>query len=67
MHPVRRKRRLEVDEEYEEFDDDTDDMSEDEDFEEFFGNGRGSQRDEQSNIQMLDDDALFGLMKKLLM
>jgi hypothetical protein len=65
MHPVRRKRRLEVDEEYEEFDDDTDDMSEDEDFEEFFGNGRGSQRDEQSNIQMLDDDALFGLMKKL--
>ena len=40
-------------------------MSEDEDVGEFAEDGTESQRDGQSNIQTLDDDAVFGLFKKL--
>jgi len=56
MPPLRRKRHVEVDEEYEEFEDDADNMSDDEDAED----EPESQRDEE----MLDDDAVFGLFKK---
>jgi len=60
MPPLRRKRHVEVDEEYEEFEDDADNMSDDEDAEEFAEDEPESQRDEE----MLDDDAVFGLFKK---
>ena len=56
MPPLRRKRHVEVDEEYDEFEDDADNMSDDEDAED----EPESQRDEE----MLDDDAVFGLFKK---
>ena len=60
MPPLRRKRHVEVDEEYEKFEDDADNMSDDEDAEEFSEDEPESQRDEE----MLDDDAVFGLFKK---
>lgn len=71
MPPARRKQRVEVQEEFAEFDDDTDhsseDKDEDDDFEEFVTNERGSQsqREKQPNIEMIDDEALFGVIKKL--
>jgi len=57
MPPLRRKRHVEVDEEYEEFEDDADNMSDDEDAEEFSEDEPESQRDEE----MLDDDAFLVL------
>ena len=60
MPLVRRNRHVEVDEDYEDFDDDTDEMSEDDAFEEGSGDATQRQRDEE----MLDDDAVFGLFKK---
>ncbi|XP_039841646.1 uncharacterized protein LOC120701911 [Panicum virgatum] len=60
MPPLRRKRHVEVEEEYDEFEDDADNMSDDEDAEEFAEDEPESQRDEE----MLDDDAVFGLFKK---
>jgi len=60
MPPLRRKSHVEVDEEYEEFEDDADNMSDDEDAEEFAEDEPESQRDEE----MLDDDVVFGLFKK---
>ena len=46
MPPLRRKRHVEVDEEYEEFDDDANNMSDDEDVEEFAEDETESQRDQ---------------------
>ena len=60
MPPLRRKHHVEVDEEYDKFEDDADNMSDDEDAEEFAEDEPESQRDEE----MLDDDAVFGLFKK---
>ena len=52
---------MEADEDYDDFDDDTDEMFKDEDFEEGVGDATQRQRDEQ----MLDDDVVFGMFKKL--
>ena len=60
MPPLCRKRHVEVDEEYDEFEDDADNMSDDEDAEELAEDEPENQRDEE----MLDDDAVFGLFKK---
>ncbi|CAL4993461.1 unnamed protein product [Urochloa decumbens] len=42
-----------------------DNTSEDDDFEDLDNNAMGSQRDERSNLQSLDDDQLFGVLKKI--
>jgi len=61
MPPLRRKRHVEVDEEYDEFEDDADNMSDDEDAEEFAEDEPESQRDEE----MLDDDAFLDCLKSM--
>ncbi|CAL4993624.1 unnamed protein product [Urochloa decumbens] len=64
MPPQRRKRRAQQEVDYEEVAQESDDTSEDEDFEGPDNNAMGSQRDEQPNLQALDDDQLFGVLKK---
>ena len=61
MPPVRQNHHVEVDEDYEDFDDDTDEMSEEDEFEEGGGDATQRQRDED----MLEDDAVFGMFKKV--
>ena len=53
MPPLRRKRHVEVDEEYEEFDDDANNMSDDEDVEEFAEDETKSQRDQPNDTETL--------------
>ncbi|CAN6336484.1 unnamed protein product [Urochloa humidicola] len=70
MPPQRRKRRAQLETNYEEVVEESDDVSEDEDFEDedfedFDNNAMGSQRDEQPNLQSLDDHQLFGVLKKI--
>ncbi|CAL4988007.1 unnamed protein product [Urochloa decumbens] len=65
MPPQRRKRRAQQEVDYEEVAQELDDTSEDEDFGGPDNNAMGSQRDEQPNLQALDDDQLFGVLKKI--
>ena len=58
MPPLRRKRHVEVDEEYEEFEDDADNMSDDEDAEEFAEDEPESQRMRICLMMMLFLDCL---------
>ena len=53
MPPLRRKRHVEVDEEYEEFDDDANNTSDDEDVEEFAEDEIKSQRDQPNDTETL--------------
>jgi len=53
MPPLRRKRHVEVDEEYEEFDDDANNMSDDEDVEEFAEDETESQMDQPNGTKTL--------------
>ncbi|CAL4948916.1 unnamed protein product [Urochloa decumbens] len=65
MPPKRRKRHAQQEVDYEEVAQESDNTSEDEDFEDPDNNAMGSQRDEQSNLQSLDDDQLFSVLKKI--
>ena len=53
MPPLRRKCHVEVDEEYEEFDDNANNMSDDEDIEEFAEDETKSQRDQPNDTETL--------------
>ena len=53
MPPLCRKRHVEVDEEYEEFDDDANNTSDDEDVEEFAEDETESQRDQPNGTETL--------------
>ncbi|CAL4967943.1 unnamed protein product [Urochloa decumbens] len=58
MPPQRRKHSAQLEKDYKE-------VAEDEDFEDLVNNAIGIQRDELQNLQSLDDDVLFGVLKKL--
>ncbi|CAL5035886.1 unnamed protein product [Urochloa decumbens] len=61
MPHVNQNRRDGLDDSYKEFDEDFDDQSDDDDS----CDERQSQREQEPSLQMLDDDVLFGFLKKM--